>query len=351
VYANVTVGPARQSRETPRDIFLPAIPYLFLNVRKLLLAPLRLLVGWGISPRLLSLLAVTMLVLLRVTIGWHFFSEGAVKQKQGDWSAAPFFANARSPLASYYRDLVWDFDGQIRLDFENTKQHFANYRARVQGHFGFDKKQEDDSWDLYESSQKQIESILNQYAADIEEFKLGRKRLETLDLDPRERAVRDGVDSLGGQRETIRKEWTSKGSEALKQIDLTWSQYEQKLNELANGDQITNHGYVRLDVPRNQLIDTSLIDRFVPYFDMAVGICLLFGFLTPAAALAAAGFLGSVVLSQYPPETGPTSSNYQLIECMACFVLAATGAGRFAGLDYFIHLLIRKFSPQPAVDD
>jgi uncharacterized membrane protein YphA (DoxX/SURF4 family) len=351
VYSTARVGPARRIRETSSRDLPTSHPPFILNVRKLLLAPLRLLVGWGISPRLLSLVAVTMLVLLRVTIGWHFFSEGAVKQKQGDWSAAPFFANARSPLASYYRDLVWDFDGQIRLDFENTKQHFANYRERVQLHFGFDKKQEDDSWNLYEASQKQIESILNQYAADIEEFKLGRQRLKTLDLDPRERAVRDGVDSLGGQRETIRKEWTGKGSAALKQIDLTWAQYERKLNELANGDQITSDGYIKLDVPRNQLIDTSLIDRFVPYFDMAVGICLLFGFLTPAAALAAAGFLGSVVLSQYPPETGPTSSNYQLIECMACFVLAATGAGRFAGLDYFIHLLIRNFWPQPATNE
>jgi uncharacterized membrane protein YphA (DoxX/SURF4 family) len=85
-----------------------------------------------------------------------------------------------------------------------------------------------------------------------------------------------------------------------------------------------------------------VIDRFVPYFDIAIGLCLLLGFFTPVAALAAAGFLGSVVLSQYPPATGPTSSNYQLIECMACLVLAATGSGRLAGLDYFLHLIVRK---------
>jgi uncharacterized membrane protein YphA (DoxX/SURF4 family) len=291
------------------------------------------------------------LVLLRVTVGWHFFSEGADKQKQGDWSAAPFFANAKGPLASQYRELVWDYDGQIRLDFETTKQHFANFRERVQRHFQFDKKQEDASWKLFETNRDQILSILNQYAPDIEEFKLGRQRLEKLDLDPRERAVRDGVASLGGQRETIRKEWTGKGNTALKQIDLTWAQYENDLNALATGDQITQRGYVKLDLPRKKTIDTSVIDRLVPYFDMAVGICLLFGFLTPAAALAAAGFLGSVFLSQYPPETGPTSSNYQLVECMACLVLAATGAGRFAGLDYFLHLFIRSFWPQPATEE
>jgi len=27
---------------------------------------------------------------------------------------------------------------------------------------------------------------------------------------------------------------------------------------------------------------------------------------------------------------------------MACLVIAGTGAGRFAGLDYFLHLIVRK---------
>ena len=71
-------------------------------------------------------------------------------------------------------------------------------------------------------------------------------------------------------------------------------------------------------------------------------LCLLFGLFTPVAALAAAGFLGSVFLSQLPPTTGPTSTNYQLVESMACLVLASTGAGRFAGLDYFLHLIVRR---------
>ncbi len=34
----------------------------------------------------------------------------------------------------------------------------------------------------------------------------------------------------------------------------------------------------------------------------------------------------------------------QLIEALACFVLAATGAGRFAGLDFFLHLIVRKIA-------
>ncbi len=89
-------------------------------------------------------------------------------------------------------------------------------------------------------------------------------------------------------------------------------------------------------------MDTNMINAIVPYFDVAVGLCLLLGLLTPIAALATAVFLGSIFLSQFPPVTGPASSYYQLIECMACLVLAGTAAGRFAGLDYFLHLIVRK---------
>ena len=103
--------------------------------------------------------------------------------------------------------------------------------------------------------------------------------------------------------------------------------------------------------PRTNVIDTSEIDRIVPIFDIAVGLCLLFGFLTPVAALAAAGFLGSVFLSQLPPSSGPSSTYYQLIEAMACLVLAGTGAGRFAGIDYFLHLIVRRVWGGESEDD
>jgi hypothetical protein len=68
-------------------------------LRKALLAPLRLAVGWGVHPRVLGWIAVAMLVLLRVTIGWHFFAEGTDKYHSGTWDAKPFFSGARGPAA------------------------------------------------------------------------------------------------------------------------------------------------------------------------------------------------------------------------------------------------------------
>lgn len=292
-----------------------------------------------------------MLVLLRLTIGWHFYSEGVDKRDAGNWSAAPFFANARGPMAGQFREMVWDYDGAYRLNEYANMVVFATFRDQAAQHFGFDEEQARRSQLAYAAAVDQYKWVIDENAAELEEYELGRERMKLLDTDKQERAIRDGVSSLGGQRETIRKEWIGKAKPALKQIDTVWDNYEAAQNALATPEQLEANGPLRLVKPRTNRMDTSVIDGLVPYFDIAVGLCLLLGFFTPVAALAAAGFLGSVFLSQYPPVTGPGSSNYQLIECMACLVLAGTGAGRFAGLDYFFHLIVRKnCSPNLATD-
>ncbi len=279
-----------------------------------------------------------MLVLLRVTIGWHFYSEGVEKYSAGDWDAKPFFANAKGPFSGYFRYSVWDWDGAVRLDVEKTKLHLAMFRDRVKNHYGFDDAQYRKANLNYANAIEQLESILSDADADIKEFQLGRERMAKLDKDPQRR----GVASLGEQREQIRSDWMKKLNPTLKQIDQIWSTYESAQNNLATLDQANEHRPLKLGVPGPPRMNTAMINRIVPYFDIAIGVCLLLGLFTPLAALAAAGFLGSVFLSQYPPVTGPTSSFYQLIEGMACLVLAGTGAGRFGGLDFLFHTIVRN---------
>lgn len=283
-----------------------------------------------------------MLVLLRISIGWHFYTEGVVKRDSGNWTAAPFFANARGPLAQQYREMVWDYDGRYRLNRAATLRILAIYRDQVVQHFQFDEEQTKQAKRNFNSAVKQYDWVISENASDIEEFKLGRKRIQKLDADQTERSLRSGVDSLGGQRETIRREWVGKASGPLNQIDQIWKNYQQEQNAIATPGQLNSNGELAMSKPRTNFVDTSVIDGLLPYFDIAVGLMLLLGFFTPIAGLAAGVFLFSVFLSQYPPETGTTSSNYQLIESMACFVVASTGAGRFAGLDYFLHLWVRK---------
>ena len=316
-------------------------------MQKILTIPLRLLVGWGLSPRLLGLIGITMLVLLRLTIGLHFYTEGVSKTRNPNWDAAPFFANARGPFAENFRSLVWDHDGKIRRNVKATDELFLQYRNRIIKGYGFEKPQQQEAHKNYLKAVEQLEQVLEDNKVDLEEYDKGLNRMKKMESDP----AREGVSSLRGQRETIRKERQAKIQPTLTQIDQIWTNYETAQNNLATREQRSEHPSIYLVRPRSSIMDTSVSNKIVPYFDIIVGLCLLFGLFTPAAALAGAVFLGSVVLSQYPPLNGPTSSYYQLIECMACLVLAGTAAGRFAGLDYFLHMIVRKVWGIPAADE
>lgn len=305
---------------------------------KILLFPLRLAVGYGLSPRILGHIAILMLVILRMTVGYHFLSEGTEKYRTGDWSAKPFFANASGPFAGHFRQMVWDYDGAMRLDQKQSQVIWVIYRDKISEHFGFDEEQKAAAHENYVQAVEQYEYVVNLNANEIEEFQLGQERIAKLDADP----VRDGVSSLAGQRETVRRELSDLIATTLDQIDMVWKNYETAQNQLATDEQIAQHHAYPLVRPRVALLDTSVIDQIIPYFDMVLGWCLILGLFTPVASLAVGVFLFSVFLSQYPPTTGPGSSMYQLIEALACFVLAATGAGRFAGLDFFLHLIVRK---------
>lgn len=306
-------------------------------MRNLLFFPLRLSVGWGISPRVLGVIAIAMLVSLRLMVGWHFHSEGIAKYRQGNWDATPFFANAKGPLANEFRSLVWDHDGTLRRDVDYTEWWFREFGKKAAEYYGFGDEEKAAADQFLAQSTKTLEGILQDYEDDLMQYDLGINRLAEMESE----ADRTGVSSLAGQIETVRRENNDLLKPALKEIDQLWRGFEVSINSLAAPNQREASPPIRLEKP-GTLMDTSTINKFVPYFDLAVGWCLLLGLFTPLASLAAAGFLGSVFLSQYPPATGPGSSNYQMIECLACLVLAATGAGRFAGLDFFLHLFIRR---------
>ena len=176
-------------------------------VHKVLLFPLRLAVGWGLAPRLIGFVGVTMLVLLRLTVGMHFFSEGVDKfESKGSWSAAPFFSAARGPFESHFHSLVWDHDGQLRLDRDRMMVVWAKYRDRIEKHYGLDEQQAQTAQENYAKAVQQYDYILELNSNDIEEYRFGRDRVDALDVDP----VRRDVASLAGQREEIRREWIAK---------------------------------------------------------------------------------------------------------------------------------------------
>jgi uncharacterized membrane protein YphA (DoxX/SURF4 family) len=74
----------------------------------------------------------------------------------------------------------------------------------------------------------------------------------------------------------------------------------------------------------------------------AIGVCLLLGFLTPFSALCAAAFLAMIYLSMPPwpglPPNPKAEGHYwivskNLVELIACMVVATTASGHWFGLD------------------
>ena len=49
---------------------------------------------------------LTMLVLLRLAIGWHFLYEGIAKLLNPDWSASSYLANAVGPMAGIFKAMA-----------------------------------------------------------------------------------------------------------------------------------------------------------------------------------------------------------------------------------------------------
>jgi uncharacterized membrane protein YphA (DoxX/SURF4 family) len=277
----------------------------------------------------LGFFSILAIIALRMCIGWHFYKEGTDKIRSGKFSASGFLGGATGPFADYYHGMVWDYDGAFRLDAAKTAEFWRSTANVLEQKYGFSADQKKQVEQVLTAHQQQLDYVLAENSENLEEYQLGRARIESLNEDP----SRNKVSSLRGQRDTIEAEWRSKGTKALKAIDQVWKNLEQEFNGLIVGEQ-RKRGPFALNKPRLGFMDTSVIDRVVPYFDTTIGVCLLLGLLVRPAALAAGGFLLSVVISQFPgwPDAQPTY--FQAVEAIACIFLATVGAGRFAGLDF-----------------
>ena len=76
----------------------------------------------------IGFLAVALLVVLRIAIGWHFLYEGMWKYKNPSFSAEGFLKQARGPWAEKFHDLVPDYDGRQRLDAPKMLERWDDHR-------------------------------------------------------------------------------------------------------------------------------------------------------------------------------------------------------------------------------
>jgi uncharacterized membrane protein YphA (DoxX/SURF4 family) len=295
-----------------------------------------------------------LLVLLRVAIGWHFLYEGLDKIRASK-SARPFSAevylrNSTGPLAPYFRGLVPDMNGLAKLDPDRLKAAWRQDVARIADHYGFDADQRAKA----EAALQDSEEYADIWFQDGENAEKIRKYLQQL---RQVQATERDPNALSFQRERAwerRRDLDADRRELVQGIDARTGVLHEAVIKLATAEQIANAG--PLPKPWTTL---DWVNASTMYGLVAMGVCLILGLLTPLAALAGAVFLGQIYLSMPPwPGLPPNPMaeghywivNKNLIEMLACLVLASTPNGLWIGLDALLFGWIGRGRPEETPD-
>ncbi len=99
-------------------------------------------------------LAVVLIVLLRLSIGWQFLYEGLWKFKSLNtatpWTAEGYLKNAQGPLRDTFRKMTGDPDDLQWLDRDSVAKKWDDWAARFESHYGLD-----------DSQKKKLNELLN----------------------------------------------------------------------------------------------------------------------------------------------------------------------------------------------
>jgi uncharacterized membrane protein YphA (DoxX/SURF4 family) len=283
-------------------------------------------------------LGALFIVLLRVVIGWHFLYEGLEKVNATESGKEPFSAeiylrNATGPLAPYFRDMVPDADGRAMLDPDRLKAAWKDDVTRLVVHFGFTDAQQSqaqkilehaDRWADYWFDDPENAEKRQKYLHDLRRVEQTEENPEALSYE-KERGW-DGRRSLEGDRRKLTGPLVEREG-ALRDAIAALATADQKRASAAGG------------APRSSL---DLVNKLTMYGLIAIGFCLMAGFLTPVAAISAAVFLAMIYLSMPPwpglPPNPKAEGHYlivskNLIELIACLVIATTPSGHWVGFD------------------
>lgn len=312
-----------------------------------------------------------MLVVLRLSLGCHFLYEGVWKITNADkFSARPFLTQAKGPLAPVFYAMVPDLDGRQRLQIQEVvvehKDGTKEKGLAVTGHCYKDVWKEllDRSVTYYNLQNEQkadAEKIYNQYVKGLEtylaeNFDAIQGYFRSLEEFERERrAGNNGAEFQQARLWDRQQQLRAEVNGWLSRIDQMGEDYQRDLWNKLQPDQrdkgpltMAAIGPDRLPVPIPYVRGFGdLVDKAVTYGLAAIGLCLFLGLFTRLASLGGAVFLAFVLMTQppwptiYPPFPEVVGHamvvDKNFVEMVALLLLATTAAGRFAGLDYFIH--------------
>lgn len=306
-------------------------------------------------------LAAAFLILLRIAIGWHFLYEGCEKydsthHQKGTFSAEIYLRNANGPLASHFREMLPDVDGRDTLDLSKLKESWRSDVNAIADYFGFQEEQRAAASKKLDEAERWADS----WFSDLENQEKRTKYLhdldqvETIEHDPtalsfeRERTW-EARRSLDADRKSLIGPLADRNKE-LRDSVASLATPEQVA---ASRDPILSRiAPERLASTQRDAVEAAesarpwnrldWINFATTYGLIAIGGCLILGFLTPLSALGGAAFLAMIYLSMPPwPGLPPNPKaeghyfivNKNLIELIACLVLATTPTGHWIGLD------------------
>ena len=273
-----------------------------------------------------------------MAIGWHFFHEGDLKYRSAGkggsgFSAEGYLRNATGPFAPQFRALIPDPFGLDRLDEARLT---AVWRSQLEGiidHYHFDANQEAEARKSLEAAEAKARDWFRdgERVHKLRLYHEGVERLAQLEHAP------PGVTFERERAEEARKKLDADRREFLATVDAWSGALRDSWVKSARPEQVKSAG----DMPAAR---TSLdrVNLQTTYGLMIIGACLMLGLFTPLAALGAAGFLAMIYLSMPPwpglPEGATVEGHYlivnkNLIEMLACLVIASTPSGLWLGLD------------------
>jgi len=355
--------------------------------------------------RQIGTFAVVGLVLLRLAIGWHFYREGSSKlaydPRVGQFadrfdvpfSAESFLSQAEGPLAGWFQSFAprthdWpnllavarqdappsDSDAAERAkrqaEYERRRADavrdgnpppiqfppaapYHNWARRIADDWqalltnvkaiaGLTDEQRRQAADALVARQQQLADFLAGEAEAIADYQHELWRLKTM------RAAPEADGAPFAQRRIANKA-AQTGREPLVWVDQIKDferAYVSDLRGIMTAEQLTSNATTTaafdsaLLTPQERRLRT--ISLTVAGLTVGVGICLLVGFFTRFAAVAGALFLTAVIAAQPPWVADAAPTYYQAVELAGLLVLAGTGAGRWAGLDFFGYALFSR---------
>ena len=276
-------------------------------------------------------------MLLRISIGWHFCNEGREKLESYSttkpFSAEPYLRASTGPLASYFRNLVPDADSRNKLIPETLQAGWKADTDRISEHFHFDQTQAENLNQLVSDSVTRADDWFRsqENAERVKKYFYDLLAIE---------AVEGNRAALSYERERTylaRRSLEADRKSLAGTMDAWSASLRDSAIKLATKDQAESFGsYTGV---KTQLDQINLVTA---YALTILGACLMVGFLTPVAALGAAGYLAMFYFSMPPwpglPESPIAEGHYwivnkNLVEMFACLALAATPSGLWIGFD------------------